>query len=179
METRFINTTRRLTLPDHISVLLNSLGRVQGILKEALAEMRNDICVDLRFVNGRIHSAVVLSQSLLDGIVALASSSRTHLNFHDFVFDTTSVAWIDYVQKKINELRFDGQSFAELAESMRHTPWVVGSVRRGGRDRILDYYAKGNGFMYGMMLPLYNHIHHILCRFATQFGVECFSIPTM
>lgn len=179
METRPVNTIRRLTLSDHISVLLNCLGRVHGILKEALTEMRNDICVDLRFVNGRIYSAVILSQSLLDGVVALASSSRTRLNFDDFVFDNTSVAWIDSVQKKINELRFDGQSFTELAQSMRHTPWIICSVRRGGRDQILDYYVKGNGFMYGLMLPLYNHIHHILCRLATQFGVECASIPTM
>lgn len=186
METR-ADTNRRLTLPDHIYVLLDCLCRVHGILKEALAEMRNDICVDLRFVNGRIHSAVILCQSLLDGIVAVCKvlsrldDREPRVSFHDFVFDNTAIAWIDSVQTKVNELRFNRQSFAELADSMRHTPWVVRSVTRRGPDAILDYYSIGErtGFMYGMMLPLYKHTRTVLCRLATQCGVNCYSVPTM
>ena len=187
METRLINSTRRLTLPDHNSVLLDCLGRVHGILKEALTEMRNDICVDLRFVNGRVHSAVILCQSLLDGVVAVCrvlsrlDEGEPRVSFHDFVFDNSAVAWMDSVQKKVNELRFNRQSFAELAESMRHAPWVVRSVTRRGPDAILDCYsnAERTGFMYGMMLPLYNHIRGVLCRLAAQLRVECNPLPTM
>ena len=170
-----------------IAVVANQLGIVAKTLISARNELNceatpnetNGLAYPSAFmVNGLLASSTTGLQAVMDSVASLCNDLARDddfsgdIHFNTFPFCVTSWDFIKATRRdKIRPLRFDGLSFDELANKLKHTqPWL-GYISQGNPDCMKDIHdAQGVGVLRRVLVPIYNEVKSIVERIGSKYN---------
>lgn len=171
-----------------VAVIANQLV----VVAKTLIAVRNELLPhkrDLDFaqpsvfmVNGLLASAATGLQSVMDAIASFCQRMAPDEDHHAYIYFSTFefrvIEWefIRLIKEQgITPLQFEGRTFNEFANALKHeAPWVgLVSEVRGLQDVYdtpvpeRDYEVKGA--FRDMLVPAYNHVKKIVERLGAKF----------
>jgi hypothetical protein len=127
-------------------------------------------------LNGYLYIAMVMLQSVLDGVAAACDriapvEGQGDIYFHSYTFVKSDIVWISGHQRAVAEVTWNGKAFRVVANTLKHELAWVGSVGESETHGVRDIYdTQGIGFVYSFLIPVYKHAKTIVCRLAQQMG---------
>jgi hypothetical protein len=124
-------------------------------------------------LNGYLFVATVLLLSVLDGIASAAQKlsplpePQGDVYFKSYTFELSNVVWIQPIQARLLQLQFDGKTFFKFANALKHEHAWVGHVSISENTGVIDVYDGASvGYLYQVLVPVYNEAIGIICRLA-------------
>lgn len=174
----------------------NALLTVSGTLSQARYMLQTlSAGDDSGALNGSLCRLAVLLQAVLDGVASASNKLvggrvKRGACFQTYRFVDSEIRWVEQVQRKVMELRYMGDTFDDVANRAKHEELWVGAVgrrhseddRRMGRgyDGTLGVYdTDGVCFIYGMLIPVYNHAVAMVSRLCKQYDQPVPAYPEL
>lgn len=167
-----------------VATIANQLCIVARILVSAKSELsaatvHGDYAHPSAFVvNGMLVSAATSLQNVLEAVASLChhlqpdSDHQGDVYFSAYPFSVSAWEFIAIIKRtEINPLKFRGQSFNDLANSLKHElPWIgiISEV-----DHKHDVYDEtGVGVLRGLLLPMYTIARKLVTRIGQTSIVD-------
>jgi hypothetical protein len=171
--------TDDFTKPGCVMVVGNALSFVSKSLHEAcLVLARQTPGSNSAVLNGFLYVSTVMLQSVLDGIASTVQKVQPiqdygDVYFRSYPFAHAEIHWVSQHQHAIAALTWKGRTFNQLANALKHEQAWIGGVgenpKPNGKYDIYD--DQGTGFVYGLLLPVYNETRTMVQRLARDLDV--------
>jgi hypothetical protein len=163
------------TIEGGIVVVANALLHAAAPIGESRYHvLSSELGQNSAVLNGMLWTGTVLLQSALDSFASLCQKisqlPQAAGYFHNYPFINSDIVWVGVHQTKIAEILFDGKTFDEFANFIKHEqPWI-GAVSMGatGTRDVCD--SSGVGYVYGVLIPVFKELKLMVCRLAKQYG---------
>jgi hypothetical protein len=127
---------------------------------------------DAWIYNALIFRVVTEVRNILDSVArycenlypsAAYTANNGDINFFTYTFERTEVQKIHYLQFKMKDLKYDGQSFTHFANKLKHEyPWI-GRVTTSDECFKTDILDKSNiGFVHDFTVPIVDYTVNII-----------------
>lgn len=169
-----------------VAVIANQLA----VVARTLITVRQELAIDAPnadakgdfkypstfMVNGLLASAITGLQNVLDAVASVCHNLAPDSEHNGIIYFSTysfAVTEWDFIARakhtQISKLKFDGLTFNELANRLKHElPWV-GVISQA--NDINDVYDSSNvGAFRGMLVPMYNIAKNIVCFLGNKYN---------
>lgn len=165
-----------------VKILVNSLiliaKEIDGIRTELQAAE-----VDAHIINAMISIVIPAMQNWLDQVAGFCQRQDAvegcdgDIYFHSYMFKTAAYDTIGHLQRKLAEIRFDGMSFNQICNLIKHeSPWI-GRVTESERNMRRDIHVRDDSFIAGVIYPAFRACKSIATFLARVHGLTGFKIP--
>lgn len=160
-----------------IAVVAHALSCATYPIKEAQKLLRQS--GDMTFeVNGHLFAATVLLLSVLDGIASACQKiaplpNQGDIFFRSYPFACSELLWIRSYQQQLLNMHYNGISFFDHANKVKHELAFIGVPKYSFRRAIADVYDKSDqGYVHDLLMPIFEIAKAIICHLSCLYGVR-------